>query len=97
MSFRLGVTIMLCTIYGIAAWQYQKKGPKTENQKKVFNTITTGVSICLGLNIASAFKDIALNMRWVILRGRKRSLKEVCFIFLRDEGKGGWGMRVRAN
>lgn len=82
MATRLAVTFLLCGAYGLAAQQYQKKGPKTEAQKKGFNTITTGISICLGLNIASAFKDIALNMRWVILNGRKRSLKEVCAILV---------------
>jgi hypothetical protein len=35
------------------------------------------LSIALGLNIASAFKDMALNLRWVILSNRKRNLVEV--------------------
>ena len=43
----------------------------------MYNALTTGISIALGLNIASAFRDMALNMRWPILSGRKRNLVEV--------------------
>jgi hypothetical protein len=43
----------------------------------MYNTVTTAISIALGLNIASAFKDMALNMRWPILSARKRNLDEV--------------------
>jgi hypothetical protein len=56
---------------------WQNKNAISEVQKKLYNTITTAISIALGLNIASAFKDMALNMRWPILHARKRSLVEV--------------------
>lgn len=61
----------------LATILWQRKNAISESQKKMYNTITTGISIALGLNIASAFKDMALNMRWPILAARKRNLVEV--------------------
>ena len=61
---------------------WQKKQAQSEASKKMYNAITTGISIALGLNIASAFKDMALNMRWVILSNRKRNLIEVSDMIL---------------
>lgn len=76
-SFRWLITAGLCGGYVLATRIYQKKGAQSEAQKKMYNSITVGISIALGLNIASAFKDMALNMRWPILSGRKRNLVEV--------------------
>ncbi|KAH8650629.1 hypothetical protein BGZ60DRAFT_498422 [Tricladium varicosporioides] len=71
------VTLLLCAGYIGAVLYYRGRGAQDEMHKKVFNTITTGISISMGLNIASAFKDMSLNMRWPILHMRKRSLEEV--------------------
>lgn len=54
-----------------------KKRAIGEAEKRWYNGITTAISIALGLNIASAFKDMALNMRWPILAVGKRNLVEV--------------------
>lgn len=43
----------------------------------MYNAITTAISIALGLNLMSAFKDLALNMRWPVLSAKKRNLVEV--------------------
>jgi hypothetical protein len=77
MSTRWFVTAGLCAAFVVSTIYWKRKGAQSEDQKKMFNAVTTGLSLCLGLNIASAFKDIALNMRWVILAQKKRSLKEV--------------------
>ena len=76
-SFRWFITAGLCAGYILSTIIWQNKGVISENQKKLYNAITTGISIAIGLNIASAFKDMALNMRWPILSARKRSLVEV--------------------
>jgi hypothetical protein len=86
-SFRWGITVALCTAYILVTILWNNKGPVDENSKKIYNTITTGISIALGLNIASAFKDMALNMRWPILSHQKRSLKEVSLWPLADFGE----------
>lgn len=56
-----------------------REGAVTEFRKRVYNAVTTGIGLGLGLNIASAFKDMALNMRWPILARRARNLIEVSF------------------
>jgi hypothetical protein len=71
------ITAALCGGYILATRIWQNKGAVSEGTKKEYNTITTAISIALGLNIASAFKDMALNMRWPILHARKRNLVEV--------------------
>jgi hypothetical protein len=74
---RWAITALMCVAYAAATIIWQHKPAQGETSKRLYNAITTGVSIALGLNIASAFKDMALNMRWVILSNRKRNLIEV--------------------
>lgn len=77
------ITAGLCAAMIFVTRIWQSKVAISENSKKMYNTITTGISIALGLNIASAFKDMALNMRWSILSARARSLVEVSWIHQR--------------
>ncbi len=71
------ITAGLCAaMIWVTIW-WQKQPVVSEGSKKLYNTVTTGISIALGLNIASAFKDMALNMRWPILSARARNLVEV--------------------
>jgi hypothetical protein len=56
---------------------YEKHGLIGENGKKIFNTLVTGLSMTLGISIASSFKSIALNSRWWILSRKKRPIEEV--------------------
>jgi hypothetical protein len=76
-SARWLITFAMCGAYVLATVAWQRKVAQGETSKRMYNAITTGVSIALGLNIASAFKDMALNLRWVILSNRKRNLVEV--------------------
>jgi len=55
-------------------------------KKRQFNALITGLSICLGLNIASSLKAMAIELRWWILSRRKRPLHEVSQ-YLRVKGK----------
>lgn len=57
---------------------WRDRGVLGEGRKRMYNAITTAISIALGLNLMSAFKDLALNMRWPILSAKKRNLIEVC-------------------
>jgi hypothetical protein len=61
----------------LATLLVSREGAVTEFRKRVFNAVTTGIALALGLNIASAFKGMALNMRWPILANRDRNLVEV--------------------
>lgn len=49
--------------------------------KRVFNTLVTGLSMILGISIASSFKDLAIDMRWWILSRKRRPISEVGGIF----------------
>ncbi|APA07111.1 hypothetical protein sscle_02g018810 [Sclerotinia sclerotiorum 1980 UF-70] len=71
------ITLILCIAYLVALRVWNQKGTVTETSKRIFNAITTGVSIALGINIATSLKDMALNARWPILHARKRNLYEL--------------------
>ncbi|KAH8594754.1 hypothetical protein B0O99DRAFT_687532 [Bisporella sp. PMI_857] len=81
---RFLVTLGLCAGYILSVKLWVNKGIIDEKHKKLFNAITTGISLALGLNIASSFKDLALNMRWPILSMRRRNLKELDLILNAD-------------
>ncbi|TVY84111.1 hypothetical protein LSUE1_G002086 [Lachnellula suecica] len=83
-STRFFITAALCTGYVVSAKLWHDKGVQSEGQKRIYNTLTTGISIALSLNIASSFKDMALNMRWPILSSRKRNLEETDLILHAD-------------
>jgi hypothetical protein len=48
-----------------------------DNGKKAFNTLVTGLSMALGISIASSFKSVALSIIWWILSRKKRPIEEV--------------------
>lgn len=45
--------------------------------KRVFNALVTGLSMILGISIASSFKAIAVDIRWWILSRKRRPIHEV--------------------
>lgn len=71
------ITVALCVAYMVAVTVWKNKGTVTEQSKRVFNALTTGISIALGINIATALKDYAMIARWPIMSHRKRNLDEV--------------------
>ena len=76
------ISFLLCASWVIATLVVANKGPVTEFSKRIYNAATTGIALALGLNIASAFKDMALTMRWPILANRDRNLVEVSYKFV---------------
>lgn len=76
------ISFLLCAAWILATVIVANKGPVTEFTKKIFNAATTGVALALGLNIASAFKGMALTLRWPILANRERNLEEVSYEFM---------------
>ncbi|PQE10446.1 hypothetical protein CJF30_00010435 [Rutstroemia sp. NJR-2017a BBW] len=71
------LTVALCVAYVFAIGVWRFKGTVTEPSKRTFNALTTGISIALGLNIATALKDYAMIARWPIMNNRKRNLNEL--------------------
>ncbi|TGO33286.1 hypothetical protein BHYA_0254g00010 [Botrytis hyacinthi] len=71
------ITLVLCVAYYSTLTSWHKKGTVTERDKRIFNAITTGFSIALGINITSSLKSMALDARWAILHASKRNLCEL--------------------
>jgi hypothetical protein len=60
---------------------YKAKPVMSEQVDKIwFNFYTTGLSMLLGISIASGLKQIAIDIRWRILSRGNRPLREVSFI-----------------
>lgn len=73
MSYQLGFVIG--GFY--ASWWSYKDRVLSPREKSKVDALTVALSIALGLNIASALKANALDLRWWILSKRKRSSQEV--------------------
>lgn len=56
-------------------------------KKSLFDTITTILSLALGLNVASSLRAVSLNLRWWILTIEKRPAREVGLGFIEKEKK----------
>ncbi|KAI0996712.1 hypothetical protein K3495_g11472 [Podosphaera aphanis] len=81
------ITMLLCYSYYVTIAYWQTKSPVSKFQKRLFNAVSTAISIALGLNISSALKNIALNMRWPILASKKRNLIETELLLNADSLK----------
>jgi hypothetical protein len=66
---------LICSFYGTLRI-YVEHGVILENGKKAFNTLVTGLSMALGISIASSFKNVAFGIRWWILSRKKRPIEE---------------------
>jgi hypothetical protein len=74
---RFLVTLTLIfSLYGTIIG-FVRHGLIGEVGKRVYNTLFTGLSMTLGIAIASSFKAIAVNLRWYILSRKKRPIEEV--------------------
>lgn len=71
------LTLTLCGVYVWVTLIWLKKTAASAFEKRLYNTIITGVSIALGLNLSSSFRDIALTIRWSILALGKQNLEEM--------------------
>jgi hypothetical protein len=59
-------------------WFYKAKPIMSEEVDQLrFNFLTTGLSMLLGVSIASSLKQVAVDIRWYILSRRNRPLSEV--------------------
>ncbi|KIW18769.1 hypothetical protein PV08_03058 [Exophiala spinifera] len=76
-SFQWLMTAIICA--GLAAILYgftTFNTGVTSTTKHVFNALVTGLSICLGLSLASSLKCFAQMMRWRFLASSYRSLQD---------------------
>lgn len=73
--FLLTVTLVF-TLYGTLKG-YEHHGLIGKTGKRFYNTLVTGLSMALGISLASSFKAIALDFRWFILSRKKRPIEKV--------------------
>lgn len=59
---------------------YQAKQPVDRRDKYIFDALSTGLILCLGLNFFEVFKDLAKSARWRILSSRLFEAREVVLI-----------------
>jgi hypothetical protein len=69
-------TTLVFALYGTLKG-YEHHGLIGATGKKLYNTLVTGLSMALGISLASSFKAIALDLRWFILSRKKRPIEEV--------------------
>lgn len=70
------ITALLLMGFVLTVHFYQGK-VLSNNDKSIFDSIVVTLSLVVGLNIASALKDIAKHMRWWFLSLKRRDLSEV--------------------
>ena len=70
-------TVVLLGFLAFTLWNNGRRPVMDVGEKMMFNTFMTGLSIALGLNIATSLNAMGLNLRWWILSRRKRLLSEV--------------------
>jgi hypothetical protein len=77
-AFQWGVTFFLCGALAgtLRSFQYYFASGMGQNQKHAFNGLITGLSIALGINLASSLRGYAEMMRWRFLASAYRSVQE---------------------
>lgn len=73
---RCFISWLLIGGFYISLFEYEDRvlSPRAKSQ---FDAITIALSIAFGLNVASALKAVALNLRWWVLSMKKRTSREV--------------------
>lgn len=79
------ITLALMAIIGSIMYYYSTHvRPMTEKDKQKYNFLVVGLSLALGMNLASSLKQMAVDVRWWVLSLTKRSLREVDLILHLD-------------
>jgi hypothetical protein len=79
------ITLALMAIIASIMYYYSTHvRPMTEKDKQTYNFLVVGLSLALGMNLASSLKQMAVDVRWWILSLTKRSLREVDLILHLD-------------
>ncbi|KIX04931.1 uncharacterized protein Z518_05802 [Rhinocladiella mackenziei CBS 650.93] len=68
-------TLVLCVIYFGILYAYSKKLTISVPQRRIFNALTTGTSLLLGVNLAASLRSYAKLLRWRMLAACYRPLE----------------------
>lgn len=75
---------MMASLSGIMYNYSTNVRPMSEKDKQTYNFLVVGLSLALGMNLASSLKQMVVDMRWWILSLTKRNLREVDLILHLD-------------
>jgi len=75
---------LIATMSGIMYYYAYNVRPMTDMDKQTYNFLVLGLSLALGMNLASSLKQMALDVRWWVLSLTKRNLREVDLILHLD-------------
>ena len=68
-------TLALCVAYFVILYLYSKMKKISVPQRRIFNALTTGTSLLLGVNIAASLRSYAKLLRWRMLATCYRPLE----------------------
>ncbi|KAI0105724.1 hypothetical protein GGR51DRAFT_548964 [Nemania sp. FL0031] len=97
------ITAAVCGAYIGVITAYDRRAYLDDNNTKVYNTITAGLTITLSLNLDASLNAFAAAIKWVILAHSPFSPESFDLILGFDSAKinaikllwhGGWGLRV---
>jgi hypothetical protein len=75
---------LIATMSGIMYYYSNNVRPMTDLDKQTYNFLVVGLSLALGMNLASSLKQMAVDVRWWVLSLTKRNLREVDLILHLD-------------
>lgn len=79
------ITVALMAVMGSIMYYYSTHiRPMTDQDKQTYNFLIVGLSLALGMNLASSLKQMAVDVRWWILSLTRRNLREVDLILHLD-------------
>src|SRR5271156_3272099 len=79
------ISLALMAALGSIMYYYSTQvRPMTDNDKQKYNFLVVGLSLALGMNLASSLKQMAVDIRWWVLSLGKRNLREVDLILHLD-------------
>ena len=68
-------SLLLCLTYFGILWAYSKMDFIDKRQRRIFNSLTTGNSLLLGVNLAASLRSYAKLLRWRMLAKTHRPLE----------------------
>lgn len=74
--FQWAVTAATCLALVGVLYSYSHRQTLAQTDKHAFNALVTGLSILLGLNLASSLSGYAQMMRWRLLAAKYRNLQD---------------------
>ncbi|KAF6820657.1 hypothetical protein CPLU01_12682 [Colletotrichum plurivorum] len=84
---RWAITVAIIVSVYVVIWVYSTKPVMNQATKRQYNALITGLSIALGLAVASSLNHMVAELRWWILSRRYRSKRKVELILGADNLK----------